>query len=94
MLRIRQLGDSGVAMSGRLDASQADQADRELQRLTGPVALDLSELEYISSAGIAVLVKARVRLQEAGATMRVVSAHPRVRAVLHFAGLEAFFGLE
>ena len=93
MLEIKRLDAQRVAMRGRLDASQAALADRELGRITEAVVLDLSGLDYISSAGLGVLVKLQVRLREANHSLRLADAQPRVRAVFHFANLEEFFGL-
>lgn len=93
MLEIKRLDAHRVAMKGRLDASQAALADRELERLTESTTLDLSGLDYISSAGLGVLVKVQVRLRETDQSLHIVDPQPRVRAVFHFASLEGFFGL-
>lgn len=93
MLEITRQDAQRVSMRGRLDASQAAFADRELQRITESTELDVSGLDYISSAGLGVLVKAQVRLREANHSLRLVDPQPRVRAVFHFASLENFFGL-
>lgn len=82
-----------LVLRGRLDASQAARADELLQRVETSVAADLAGLDYISSAGIGVLVKAQMRLQDAGHALRLENAQPRVRAVFHYSGLEGLFGM-
>ena len=93
MFAIEPRGDGELALRGRLDAAQAENADRELQKISASVRLDLSALDYISSAGIAVLVKLQLRLQEANHSVVLVALQPRVRAVFHFANLDDFFGI-
>jgi anti-anti-sigma factor len=91
---IQVLESGRIAISGRLDAAAAPKADAELAQLTGTIVADLGKLEYISSAGIGVLVKAQVRLQAGGHMLRLANLQPRVRAIFHYAGLEKTFGLE
>jgi len=93
MLDIRVNEGTGIVLCGRLDAAQAPRLAQLLDALEDSTVLDLTGLEYISSAGIGVLVKAQLRLQEAGSRLQLDNLQPRVRAVLHFAGLEQFFGI-
>lgn len=93
MFAIEARANGELALCGRLDAARADHADRELQKVTTSVRLDLSALDYISSAGIAVLVKLQLRLRESNHAVVLVALQPRVRAVFHFAKIEEFFGI-
>lgn len=84
-----QVGDAGtVRLSGRLDAAQADQALATLNALPGPLVLDCTGLEYISSAGLGVIVATYKRLLAAGAAFRLVNLGPRVRNVFALSGLD------
>jgi anti-sigma B factor antagonist len=90
-----RIGEDGKAyLSGRLDASQAEAADDFLEGLSGPVVLDLSELNYISSAGIGILMKTYKRLHASGSTIQLVNLNRHVRNVFHYAGLESIFNIE
>lgn len=93
MFEIRREGDSRIVAIGRWDATQTNKASVVLDALEGSAELDLSELEYISSAGIGVLVKTQLRLQEKGESLMLLGVRQRVRMVIHFAGLEEFFGM-
>ena len=62
MLAIDFGADGSVVISGRLDAAQCQLAQSFLDRVEGPVTLDCSRLEYISSAGLGVLLKTQKRL--------------------------------
>ncbi len=88
------MNDEMVVVRGRLDASQAEKASLAFAAIVTSATVDLAELEYISSAGISVFVEAQLRLQQQGHTLRLVNVHPRVRAVLHYASLSPFFGMD
>ena len=94
MFEMRRNDDGVFRLSGRLDASQADHAQEDFQALSGPLTLDFTDLEYISSAGIAVLVQTYKRLRESGHDMRLVNLTPRVRNVFTYAGLNRLFIIE
>ena len=77
-----------VRLKGRLDAAEADRAALALRPLAGPLTLDLAQLEYISSAGIAVLLETFKRLRASAQPFRLVNLQPRVRNVFAYAGLD------
>ncbi len=88
MLKVRIGEDGTVFLAGRLDAAHVDQAREILGGLGASVQADCSELEYISSAGIGLLMVTYKRLKDAGHTFRLVNAPPRIRTVFQYAGLD------
>ena len=94
MLDIEVKEDGQVRLVGRLDAAQADLAQETLDRLAGPLVLDCGALDYISSAGIGVLVETYKRMVAAGSSLRIVRLTPRVRSVLALANLDRVLTLE
>lgn len=88
MLEIRVVQPGTVRLTGRLDASQADEAMAVLKKLDGPLIADCSGLDYISSAGLSVIVETYRRLQGAGHSFRLVNMQPRVRNVFKYSGLD------
>lgn len=94
MFEVRVEQGGRVALQGRLDASQADRAQHELGTLSGPVTLDCAELDYISSAGIGVLVETFKRLTRSGGAMRLVNVPTRIRTVLNYTGLDRVLPME
>ena len=94
MLEIRVEQDGRVTIAGRLDASQVDMAKTFLNRLHGPTTLDCSGLDYISSAGISVLLVTLKRLQDEGHSFRLVQVNDRVKNVFRYAGLDRIFSVE
>lgn len=94
MFEIR-VDDSGVVrLKGRLDASQSDQAQRVLRALEKSISLDCSELDYISSAGIGVIIETYRRLHASGHSLKLVNLLPRVRNIFAYAGLDRLFTIE
>jgi len=83
-----------VRLNGRLDASKADAARRDLEALPGPLTLDCAGLEYISSAGLSVLVVTYKRLHAEGQTLRLVNLQPNVRNILTYAGFHRLLHIE
>jgi anti-anti-sigma factor len=80
--------DGTVKLSGRLDASQAENAQRALREFTGPLTADCTDLDYISSAGITVLLEVHRRLCASGHEFRLLGMSPRVRTVFVYTGLD------
>jgi anti-anti-sigma factor len=94
MFEIFMDGQGTVHLSGRFDASQTDHASTVLAGLSGNVTADCSALEYISSAGLSVLIVTHKRLLGSGHGLRLVHLQPRVRNVFAYAGLDKFLLIE
>jgi len=86
--------DGTVKLSGRLDASQTDRAQAVLAELTRNVTADCSGLEYISSAGLGIIIVTHKRLLASGHGLKLVNLQPRVRNVFAYAGLDKFLVIE
>ncbi len=79
-------GDSQrVALAGRLDTHSYDELDRQLAPLLASsirsLVLDLSGLEYISSAGVRSVFKARKALSARGGKVLVANPQPQIAKV-------------
>ena len=76
-----------LALSGRLDTNTAPELDRELDRLlaTGNIqrlVFEVSQLDYLSSAGIRCFIRARKAIEPRGGKVAVVNPQSQVRKVL------------
>jgi anti-sigma B factor antagonist len=94
MLVIDRDADGRVVMTGRLDASQAAAAQAFMDKLAGEVVLDCSALDYLSSAGLGVLLKTQKRLMSNGGQMRLVGVRPHVRDIFTYSGFDQIFDIE
>lgn len=94
MLTIEQ-GDGGVvSITGRLDAAQAPGAQAQLDRLSGNLILDCRRLDYISSAGLGVLLKTQKRLLAQSAKLRLTGVSPHIRDIFAYSGFDQIFEIE
>lgn len=94
MLDIRVVEGGRVLLSGRFDAAQAGHALEVLSELSGPLTLDCSGLEYVSSAGLGVIVQVYKRLAGTQSGMRLTNLAPRVRNVFTLTGLDRVIPIE
>jgi len=91
MLTIEAGGDGVVLVAGRLDAAQAASAQAFLDGVQGNVTLDVSRLEYISSAGLGVLLKTQKRLLGATGKLRLTGVGKHLRDILVYSGFDQIF---
>ncbi len=94
MLELQVQEGGVVRLIGRLDAAEAPETQKVLDGVPGPVTLECSGLDYISSAGITVILLTLKRLTAAGSTLKLVGLIPRVRNVFTFASLDKVFDIQ
>jgi anti-sigma B factor antagonist len=94
MLTIEKGANDAVVLAGRLDAAHAPAAQQFLDRVSGSVTLECSHLEYISSAGLGVLLKTQKRLLKDGGRLRLVGASRHLCDIFQFSGLDKVFEIE
>ncbi|HEY2954126.1 MAG TPA: STAS domain-containing protein [Candidatus Eisenbacteria bacterium] len=94
MFQIQVGAQGAVKFLGRLDASAAEQAHATLRALAGPMTADFSELEYISSAGLGLMIETHKRLASQGHGLRIINTTPRVRNIFAYAGLDKLLRVE
>jgi anti-sigma B factor antagonist len=86
------LGPAGeVQLVGRLDASQCPKALAFLDAMPAPYVVDLTGLEYISSAGLGVLLKTQKRLMASGRGLRLVNANRHIHDIFRYSGFDKIF---
>jgi anti-sigma B factor antagonist len=88
-------GDGGpVVVAGRLDATQSAAAQSYLDRLDGVVTLDCAGLEYLSSAGLGVLLKTHKRLLGAGGRLRLTQVNRHLQDIFSYSGFDQILEIE
>jgi anti-sigma B factor antagonist len=91
MLAIDFGPDGQVVVAGRLDAAQCPPAQAFLDRVQGTVTLDCSRLEYISSAGLGVLLKTQKRLLASAGKLRLVGVSRHLQDIFVYSGFDKIF---
>jgi anti-sigma B factor antagonist len=94
MFEILRIQEGRVRFVGRFDASQADDALKELGKTPGPLTIDLGDLDYISSAGLGVIMATHRRLSDAGQSLCLTNMQPRVRNLFKYSGLDQVLQIE
>ena len=93
MFEIELGSDGNVAYRGRLDAAQCTKAESFMDGLEGASTLDFSELEYISSAGLGILLKTQKRLATSGASLKIINVNNHIYDVFRYSGFHAIFDI-
>jgi anti-sigma B factor antagonist len=89
------LDDSGnVVTEGRLDAAQAPRAQEFLDEIKGACVMDLGKLEYISSAGLGVLLRTHKRLMSEGEALKLVNVNHHINDIFMYSGFDKLFEIE
>jgi len=79
-----------VALAGKLDSNTSPQAQQALDAVLAggakKMAVDFTALDYISSAGLRVLLGTAKRLSGAGGSLRLFGLNDTVREVFDISG--------
>ncbi|MFP4333323.1 MAG: STAS domain-containing protein [Campylobacterales bacterium] len=94
MIEIVKNEDLVIKIKDRLDATNSSEAmqavDEALKDLKYDVRLDVSELEYISSAGLQVVLKCAKISKSAGREIYLVGAKDGVLEIFKISGFLSF----
>ncbi len=94
MFEIDYGSDGEVLCSGRLDAAQCAKAQSFMDEIADARTLDFTRLEYISSAGLGILLKTQKRLAESGAALRIINVNKHIHDVFRYSGFDAIFDIQ
>jgi anti-sigma B factor antagonist len=96
---IRRQGDAVVAtLRGEIDLHNSPQVRSALlkcldENKPAKLVLNLSQVPYMDSSAIAVLVEALQRLRKTGGKIFLVDVQPRVKGLLEIARLDTIFSI-
>lgn len=84
-----------ITVSGRVDSSTAPELEETLEERIGEgrhnLVLDLSDVNYLSSAGLRTLVSTLRTCKKKGGDVRIATPSERVTEVMSLAGLDTLF---
>ena len=91
-------GDITVFLpDGRIDTLAADEMDQALQAAvaggSNKIVVDMSKVEYISSAGLRALAAVLVRCRDEGGDMKIAALNKRVTRVFNIIGFDLLMSL-
>lgn len=97
-MKIIQNEENGIvnlSINGRLDAVSAVEADKEFNSVLDSgktkLLINLAELEYISSAGLRVLLVVAKRIQQKGGKVVLCKLAENVKEVFEISGFSSIF---
>ena len=85
-----------VAITGSLDSTTSPEAQKSLDAVVAgakKVALDFSQLDYISSAGLRILLGAAKQLRAKGGTLGMFGLNQSVREVFDISGFSSILSV-
>jgi anti-anti-sigma factor len=98
-MELKQREENGVvivSLTGRLDAASAPDAETELEKLSTENArllINLRELEYISSAGLRVLLVTAKTVRRKGGRLCLCAMIESVNEVFEISGFSSIFDI-
>jgi len=88
-------GETVVRAAGELDVNTAPELREQLARLiaadTSLIVVDLTDVSFVDSTALSVLVSALKRLRQADGDLELASPNPSVRRVFEITGLTRLF---
>jgi anti-sigma B factor antagonist len=94
MFTITSKENGEIFLAGRLDASQVPTAETVFDRVEKTSYVNFKDLDYISSAGLGVLLKTQKRLSESGQSLILTHMNKLIRDVFHIARFDLVFKIE
>lgn len=99
MLNINKTIENGkafFALEGRLDTNTSPEMEKELNNALngiGELVLDFAKLEYISSAGLRVLLSAQKTMNKQG-TMKIINVNETIMEIFEVTGFSDILTIE
>lgn len=91
MFDVRVEPDGEISLVGRFDAAQVEKAQAVFDSIQESRVINFRQLDYISSAGLGLLLKTQKRLKDMGERLRLKHLNPHIRDVFRYAGFDAIF---
>ena len=91
-------GITNLVLSGRLDTLTSSELAKELEEVFAAsvesLVFDFAALDYVSSAGLRVLLSAQKKVSAQGAAMKIVGANENIKEIFEITGFSTFLTIE
>jgi anti-sigma B factor antagonist len=94
MLDITQNEKGDIILSGRFDTSQVEEAKSFFASIKESANVNFEKLDYISSAGLGVLLMTQKRLMASQHRLTLTGMNSHIREVFKYAGFDTIFDIE
>jgi len=82
-----------IYLSGKFDGSRVKVANETFDKITSSVTVDMENLDYISSAGIGILIQTYVRLKKSDQQIILTNLNNHIREVFKISKLDTVFDI-
>ncbi len=93
MFEIERISDTEIKLAGHFDASQQETAAAVFETVNVAHTIYFDELDYISSAGLSILLYTQQRLSAVGDALKLRGMNPHVKLVFEYAGFDQIFDI-
>lgn len=87
-----------ITLSGRLDTITSPQLEEEISHISlyeiEIIILDIKELEYISSAGLRLILKIHKKMSAKGGVLKLINVNEMISEVFYMTGMSDFLDIE
>ena len=87
-----------ISLSGRLDTITSPQLEEEITRNSldeiETVTLNMRELEYISSAGLRVVLKLHKKMTAQGGQLKLINVNDMIMEIFTMTGMDSFLEID
>lgn len=82
-----------VFLSGKFDGSKVKVANEVFDKVNSNVTVDMKNLDYISSAGIGILIQTYVRLRKSNQQIILTNLNNHIKEVFKISKLDTIFDI-
>ncbi len=83
-----------IHLNGWFDATQTDKARAAFESVIDSCVIDMKDLEYMSSAGLGILLVTAQRVDRNGGRITLRNVNPNIRRILAISGMDRIFVIE
>ncbi len=94
MFEINRIENHLISLSGRFDASQAEKASIVFNNVQESTTLDFKDLEYISSAGLSIILVTQKRLKDNDQEITIKNMNRHIREIFRYAGFDQIIRID
>ncbi len=94
MFEIQRNEKNDIFLKGRFDASQVGYATQFFDKVSASIIVDFKELDYISSAGLSVLLVTQKRLSDKNQQLKLINLNKHIQDVFRYAGFDKIFQID
>jgi len=83
-----------ILLKGRFDAAQVEKAREVFDKVLTTTTVNFEKLDYVSSAGLGVLLSTQKRLKNDGHELILIKMNKHIREIFSYAGFDMIFKIE